>query len=317
MALDVHFANALQPWFDDPELNDAIQYVHVDSYERGAQNWTAALPQEFRKRKDYDLRQWLPVLAGRVVGDLRTSERFLWDFRNVTCGLMHENYFGRMRTLCEQAGKRFTCESYHQNQFNNVTAGGYAHIPMCEAWMGDVIPGPYWMKLGASPAHVYGRNIVAAEAFTAPAQQGGNWSTDFFDMKELGDAMFCGGVNRFMYHVYVHQPWLDLAPGMTLAIYGTHFERTNTWWEMMRAFNAYASRCQCQLQRGIFVGDVLYSCGENNPNQHVEPRGAPGHAKGLRLRRVRPQGDPRTHSGEGRQTRAPGWCQLPAARASG
>ena len=187
---------------------------------------------------------------------------------------MHENYFGRMAELCEKAGKRFTCEPYHQTQFNNVTAGGYAHIPMCEAWMGDSIPGPYWMKLGASPGHVYGRRIVGAEAFTAPAKSGGNWSIDFFDMKELGDAMFCGGVNRFMYHVYVQQPWTNVVPGQTLAIYGTHFERTNTWFEKMKAFNAYVTRCQALLQQGLFVGDVLYSCGENNPSENVHPGGA-------------------------------------------
>ena len=282
VALDVHFANSLQPWFDDPELNAVIKYVHVDSYERGAQNWTAALPQEFQKRMSYDVLQWLPALTGRVIGDVRSSEKFLWDFRNVTCGLMHENYFGHMAKLCEKAGKLFTCEPYHMNQFNNITAGSHPHIPMCEVWMG---PGagtinPYWIKLGASPAHIYGRNIVLAEAFTAPANVGGNWSTDFFDMKDVGDVMFCGGVNRFMYHVYVHQPWLDVVPGMTLAIYGTHFERTNTWWEKMTAFNTYVSRCQNQLQRGIFVGDILYSCGENNPNQHVMTEGALAVPKG-------------------------------------
>jgi hypothetical protein len=273
-ALEVHFAKSLQPWFDDPELNAAVQYVHVDSYERGAQNWTAALPELFMQRKGYDLRTWLPALTGRVIGSVRESERFLWDFRNVTCGLMHENYFGRMAELCEKDGKRFTCEPYHQTQFNNVTAGGYAHIPMCEAWMGDSIPGPYWMKLGASPGHLYGRRIVGAEAFTAPAKSGGNWSIDFFDMKELGDAMFCGGVNRFMYHVYVQQPWTNVAPGQTLAIYGTHFERTNTWFEKMKAYNAYVTRCQALLQQGLFVGDVLYSCGENNPSENVQQGGA-------------------------------------------
>jgi hypothetical protein len=273
-ALEVHFAKSLQPWFDDPELNAAVQYVHVDSYERGAQNWTTALPALFRQRKGYDLRTWLPALTGRVVGSVRESEQFLWDFRNVTCGLMHENYFGRMAELCEKAGKRFTCEPYHQTQFNNVTAGGYAHIPMCEAWMGDGIPGPYWMKLGSSPGHLYGHRIIAAEAFTAPAKSGGNWSTDFFDMKELGDAMFCGGVNRFMYHVYVQQPWTNVAPGQTLAIYGTHIERTNTWFEKMKAFNTYVTRCQALLQQGLFVGDVLYSCGENNPSENVQQGGA-------------------------------------------
>jgi len=201
-ALDVHFQNSLQPWFDDPELNRCIQYVHVDSYEKGAQNWTARLPEEFAERQRYELRSYLPVLTGRVVNSVRESERFLWDFRHTTISLMHENYFGHMRELCHRAGKQFTCEPYHMSQFNNVTAGGQTDIPMCECWMGDSIPGPYWPKLGASPAHVYGKPIVMAEAFTSTDRDrsGGKWDTDFWAMKELGDAMLCGGVNRMAFH---------------------------------------------------------------------------------------------------------------------
>ena len=272
-ALDVHFQNSLQPFFDDPTMNRIVKYVHVDSYERGAQNWTAALPMEFKNRRGYDLRPWLPALTGRVVGNVQDSERFLWDFRHTITSLMHENYFGHMRELCRKTGKQFTCEPYHQTQFNNVTAGGKADIPMCEAWMGPGIPAPYWMKLGASPAHVYGKQIVGAESFTAPESFGGDWNTDFWDMKELGDAMFCGGVNLMVFHVYAHQPWTKLVPGQTLGGIGTHFERSNTWWGQMPAFTGYISRCQNALQKGRFVADALYFCGENSPNESVAPSG--------------------------------------------
>ena len=264
-ALDVHFKNSLQPWFDDPELNPLIQYVHIDSYERGAQNWTARLPEEFKKRMGYEIRQYLPVLTGRVIGDVQESERFLWDFRNVVTSLMAENYFGHMHELCQKAGKRFTLEPYCQTQFNTVTCGGQADIPSTECWMGGMPS--YHLKSGASPAHMYGRQLVQCESFTAPAKHGGNWSTDFWDMKELGDVMFTSGVNRMVFHVYVHQPWLDLAPGETLAEFGTHFERTNTWWGQMPAFSGYISRCQAVLQQGRFVADVLFSCGENSPSE--------------------------------------------------
>ncbi len=215
------------------------------------------------------------MLTGRVVNSVPESERFLWDFRCTLTSLMHENYFARMQQLCQKAGKRFTCEAYHQTQFNNVTAGGQADIPMCEFWMGGVA-GPYWTKLGASPAHVYGKRLVQAEAFTATNRDGsgGKWDTDFWAMKECGDAMFTGGVNRMVFHVYAHQPWLNAAPGQTLAVYGTHFERTNTWWEQMPGFTGYISRCQHLLQQGQFVADVLYSCGENSPNESLNPSGA-------------------------------------------
>ena len=272
-ALDVHFRNSLQPWFDDKDINPLIQFVHVDSYERGGQNWTDKMPQEFRTRRGYELTKYLLALTGRVVENVEESERFLWDFRNVATGLMVENYFQRMRDLCHRHGKLFTLEPYHQTQFNDVTVGGAADVPMCESWVGTAPAGPYWHKLGASPAHIYGKQIVGCEAFTAPGQYGGNWTTDFWALKPFGDAMLCGGVNRFVLHVYVHQPWLDRAPGMTLAVYGTHFERSNTWWEQMPAFTRYISRCSHLLQQGRFVADVLYSCGENSPNESLQPSG--------------------------------------------
>ncbi|QHI68849.1 glycosyl hydrolase [Tichowtungia aerotolerans] len=273
-ALDVHWKNSIQPWIDDPEMNALFRFVHVDSYERHQQNWTACMPDEFLKRRGYDLSSYLPVLTGRVIGSVKESERFLWDFRNTVTGLMHDNYFGHMQQLCAVAGKQFTCEPYHQNQFNNVTAGGKADIPMCEVWDGPSPAGPYWMKLGASPAHVYGKQIVQCEAMTASGPNGGSWSNDFWAMKDDCDAIFCGGVNRMVLHVYVHQPWEDLVPGQTLAVYGTHFERSNTWWKQMPAFTRYLSRCQHLLQKGRFVADILYSCGENSPCKSIEPGGA-------------------------------------------
>lgn len=274
-ALDLHWQHALQPWLDDPELNPLIRNVHVDSYERGAQNWTARFPEHFQQRQGYDLRMLLPALTGRVVDSVEVSERFLWDFRNTVTGLMHENYFGHMAALCHRHGKLFSCEPYHQTQFNNVTAGGHADIPMCEAWLGPSIPGPYWMKLGASPAHVYGKRIVACEAFTSnSAANRGEWHQTPWTMKPLGDAIFCGGVNRLTLHVSAHQPWPDPAPGLTVGICGQQFHRGNTWWPYASGWTTYLARCQHLLRQGTFVADVLYSVGENNPVTSLNPSGA-------------------------------------------
>lgn len=271
-ALDVHWAQGMKPLLDDPELGKHIQSIHIDSYEMGAQNWTRNFAAQFAKRRGYDLLKYLPALTGRVVQDTETTERFLWDFRQVCCGLLADNYFGHMRELCQREGKQLTIEPYHQVQFKSVTAGGFADVPMCEFWSGS-LPGPYWYKLGASPGHVYGRRIIGAEAFTAPREAGGNFTTDPWALKVLGDLAFCGGVNRYIFHVFVHQPWLDRAPGMTLAAFGTHFERTNTWFEQMPAYTRYISRCQYLLSQGRFVADILYYDGENAPDDGYSPVG--------------------------------------------
>lgn len=58
-----------------------LQYVITDSWEAGAQNWTANLPQEFEKRRGYSMIRWMPVLTGQVIKSAEASEQFLFDFR--------------------------------------------------------------------------------------------------------------------------------------------------------------------------------------------------------------------------------------------
>ena len=273
-ALDFHWEKSVQPWLDNPKTNSAISAFHIDSYERYYQTWTAQMEIEFRDLRGYGLSSYLPVLTGRVVNNLNESERFLWDFRNTVTDLIHENYFGHMQQLCEQAGKQFSLEPYHMNQFNNVAAASKADIPMCEFWVDyESVAGVEHMKKGASPAHVYGKPIIQCEALTARSSSGGNYSSDFWDLKPHVDAILCGGVNRLCFHVSVHQPWDNIYPGQSLAVFGTHFERTNTWWKQMPAFTKYISRSQYLLQQGTFVADVLYSVGENSPNESFIPSG--------------------------------------------
>jgi hypothetical protein len=176
--------------------------------------------------------------------------------------------------LCKKYGKKFSLEPYHQNQFNTITAGGKADIPTCEVWMapqGTALPSSYWMKVAASPAHIYNRQLVGCEALTAPANGGGDYSTDFWDMKNRTNAIFCGGVNLMFLHVFVHQPQSLHLPGLTLSWWGSHFERTNTWWEQMPGFTSYISRSQALLQQGRFKADILFSTGENSPNKSIDP----------------------------------------------
>ena len=44
-------------------------------------------------------------------------------------------------------------------------------------------------------------------------------------LKALLDRNYALGINRLFYHVYVHNPWLDRKPGMTLDGIGLFFQR--------------------------------------------------------------------------------------------
>ena len=77
--------------------------------------------------------------------------------------------------------------------------------------------------------------------------------------------MYTTGINRYIIHRYAHQPWLDKFPGMTMGQWGTHFERTTTWWKQGSAWVQYLWRCQYLLQQGTFAADVCYFAGEATP----------------------------------------------------
>ena len=115
----------------------------------------------------------------------------------------------------------------------------------------------------ASAAHVYGKRIVGAEAFTS--SKGENWLAHPGNIKDLGDWAFCEGINRFVIHRYAMQPWPDVRPGMSMGPWGLHYERTQTWWEQSRPWHEYLARCQFLLQQGLFVADLCLLGPEGSP----------------------------------------------------
>jgi hypothetical protein len=264
-AVDLHWKSFVAPLLADKELNAAMTGVHIDSYEKGAQSWSPCIPAEFRKRAGYDLRSFLPVLTGRIVDSVQTSERFLWDFRKTLCDAMADNYYGRMSQLARENGKILSIEPYHQTQFDTDVVGLRGDAVMTEFHLGGV-PSRAYFKNAASPAHIAGIKLVEAEAFTSMPKFGGDWSTTPWDMKALGDHAFACGVNRYMFHVSNQQPWLDIFPGVA-SPWGQHIERGNTWFDFSYGWLRYIARCQYLLQQGRYVGDFLVSTGENSPNQ--------------------------------------------------
>ena len=249
----------------DAGLNNVL----TDSYEVGTQNWTAGFEKEFEKRTGYSIIRFMPVFTGLIVDSPEITERFLWDFRRVVADIFAEVYSEYFGKLAHDAGLLFSSEPYGNCPSDDIQYGSYCDIPMGEFWQSDghsVDMGN--AKLPASIAHVYGKKIIGAEAFTA-APGGGRWIKDPYALKAQGDASYCGGINRMIYHRYAHQPWVEPTryPGMTMGQWGTHFERTLTWWHIANDWLTYQARCQYMLQEGVFVGDVLFYCGEGAPNE--------------------------------------------------
>jgi len=231
--------------------------AHIDSWEVNSQNWTPKMRGEFKSRRGYDLLPFLPTFTGRVVDSIEVSERFLYDLRQTVSDLIVENYAGEFRRQANKDGLRLSIEAYGDVPADEMTYGGQADEPMGEFWSWTKYRGSAWCAVMASSAHIYGKQILGAEAFTAESDE--KWQGHPGNIKDLGDWAFCEGINRFVFHRYAAQPWdTNIAPGMSMGPYGLHYERTQTWWEQSKAWHEYLARCQYLLQQGRFVADVLY-----------------------------------------------------------
>ena len=239
----------------------ALRTVVADSYEMGSQNWTDGFGETFSRRYGYDPTPWLPVLTGRLVGSADQSERFLWDLRRLVADQIALDYVGGLRDLCRANGLELWLENYGHWGFpaEFLQYGGQSDRIGGEFWVtGDL--GSIECRAASSCANTYGMPIVSSEAFTG----GPPYQTVPSGLKARGDWAFSQGINHFVLHVNIHQPWDDRKPGVN-AWFGTEFNRHNTWFDAGSAWIDYLRRCCFLLQQGTRVADVAYFIGEDTP----------------------------------------------------
>ncbi|MCC7376462.1 MAG: hypothetical protein IT581_17515 [Verrucomicrobiales bacterium] len=238
--------------------------LHIDSWEMGAQNWSANFREDFRRRRGYDPLPYLPAMTGLVVDSTAVSERFLWDLRQTAQELVIQNHARHLRDLGRRHGLGLSIEPYDMNPCADLSLGSVADIPMCEFWSaGFGFETSFSCFEAVSSGHTTGRPIIAAESFTADAPEA--WQLYPGRMKNQADWALALGINRLVFHRYAHQPWLDRKPGMTMGPYGVHYERTQTWWPMTPAWHQYLARCQALLQTGLPVADLCFLAPEGAP----------------------------------------------------
>ncbi len=280
-AMDAHFAETGAKLIADTGAlaGKTLQYFHIDSWELGQPTWTPRMREEFQRRRGYDPLPWLPAVLGRTVDNAESTRRFLQDYRRTAADLVAANYYGRLRELTVKGGLRGTHPEsggpFFEHWIDALQCEGRNDVPMGEFWKRNSEPdGPItWdhnpsLKQAASAAHIYGKPVCQAEAFTS---FGDDWMDDPWSMKDIGDAAFCEGLTRNVLCFWVHQPRLDAKPGFQWAHVGTHFDCNLTWWPMSGAWLTYLARCQHMLRQGLFVADFAYLQSEAIPS-FIPPR---------------------------------------------
>jgi hypothetical protein len=267
----------LDHWFGEairtagPELAaKVLQILHIDSWECGSQNWSPVFQAEFQKRRGYDLLDYLPVMAGIPVESAETSEKVLYDIRKTIADLIADNFFGTIAQEAKKANVKFSSENVAPTMVSDALLHfKYVDYPSGEFWLrSPTHDKPNDMLDAISGGHIYGKDIIQAEAFTELRM---DWDEHPGNLKTLADRNYALGINRFFYHVFVHNPWTDRKPGMTLDGVGSYFQRDQTWWKPGKAWVDYCQRVQFQLQKGKPVVDLAVFAGEEIPSRSVLP----------------------------------------------
>lgn len=247
--------------FGSEKERGALKHIVADSYEMGPQNWTDDFLADFKSRYGYEALRYFPVMSGRIVGSAAESDRFLWDLRRMVADRVARDYVGGLRDLCRKHGLKMWLENYGHWGFPGefLSYGGSCDEIGGEFWA-DGNLGSVELRAAASAAHIYGMPVVWAEAFTG----GPAFRSTPASLKARGDWSLAEGVNQFVLHVYIHQPWEDRRPGVN-AWFGTEFNRHNTWFDHSKPWIDYHRRCSVMLQAGKPVADVAYFIGEDAP----------------------------------------------------
>ncbi|KAA6301018.1 MAG: hypothetical protein EZS26_002833 [Candidatus Ordinivivax streblomastigis] len=280
-AMDLQFEHTALPLLQEIKKNGtkSLKYLHDDSWELGAANWTPTMEQAFAGDHGYELRKYLPVVAGKIIDSHDVSDRFLYDFRRTIANLINRNHYLRLREIAHQEGLGIHPESGgpHPAPIDALLNMGLGDIPMGEFWAiaetHRVEPHRrLYVKQGASAAHIYGKRFMQAEGATTI---GPHWERDPWMLKPTMDRVFCEGLNRYVIHTFTHSPKEAGKPGNEYFA-GTHINPNVTWWKQGKAFLDWAARNSFLLSQGLFVADVAFYYGDNVPNQvpfkHIDPR---------------------------------------------
>jgi hypothetical protein len=270
-ALDDHFSHLGNLVLDEAkQAGGKLAFLWSDSWECGKLTWTQDFPAQFKRFRGYDLKPYMPALAGHTVVNADVTARFLADYDRTIQDCLAENFYGHFADLSHRNGTLMGNEAAGPGDIppmDSLRNLGRCDIPTGEFWAGGQyrFPGGFNLNLKqtASAAHTYGKKVAMAEAFTQQDDRT-HWNYGPEDLKPLGDRAFCEGINLFMLHCAVCQLSTDGKPGYEFCA-GQHWDTNITWWEQIGPFLKYLARCQYLLQQGRFVADVCFYLGEEPP----------------------------------------------------
>jgi len=242
--------------------------VYNDSYEVYGANWTGRFPEQFARRRGYDLLSRLPQFLDTTQAPAAVQVRR--DYHATLAELLRDEFTATWTAWARSHGY-LTRHQAHGSPGNLLDLYALADIPETESFGSSrfAIPGlrvdpdyeidrfgtphPLAMQFASSAAHLLGKPLVSSETTTWLAN---HFKVSLSQIKPQIDELFTAGINHLFYHGTTYSPPSETWPGW-LFYASTHYGPTSHNWPHLPLLNAYVTRCQTRLQASQPDNDLL------------------------------------------------------------
>lgn len=254
-----------------------LTHFYNVSWEGGQPDWSVNFENDFEKLRGYDIRPYMPLLAGIPVADSSVNQRFFHDYLRTVSECFIHNCYETIGALCHESGLQWHSENGGPwprtapmfKEADQFTFWGKNDMPQGEFWCSGLndLGTKSNIRYTAMAGHIYGHPLIAVEAFT---HMGRHWTKYPAYLKPFADISLIDGANFFIWHTFTASPPEVGKPGYEYFA-GTHINTNVTWWNEAGSFFDYLGRCQLMLRKGKFVADVC--CYVNDKNYVMWGRG--------------------------------------------
>lgn len=264
-------------------LRQYLRAFFTDSMELEGSNWSDDIAAEFKARRGYDVRPYLPFILyvtggmGNVssyappieVSDSLSKivNRVRYDFETTKAELLSERFLSVYADWAASLGVKSRAQAYGRGFFP-LESSMYMDIPEGESWTTNFLkhrPGEemsetdyrrgraYTMidKYVSSAAHLSGKQLVSCEEMTNTYKV---FNMTLQELKLGGDQTVSTGITHSIFHGFNYSPPEIPFPGWIR--YGAYYNENNPWWPYFHLYNDYKARLYSVLQNCENVADI-------------------------------------------------------------
>ncbi|GGC12305.1 glycosyl hydrolase [Dyadobacter sediminis] len=242
--------------------------MYNDSYEAYGANWTTDFPEQFQKRRRYEIGKQQSLLIDSTNKEDGILVKI--DYHQTLAELLRERY-ALPWTQWSKAHGFLTRYQAHGSPGNLLDLYETADIPETESFGTSrfAIPGlridpdysinqfgtpnPLAMKFASSAANFSGKKLVSSETGTWLAN---HFKVSLSQIKPQIDELFTAGINHIFYHGATYSPENETYPGW-LFYASTNFGKNAHFAEHFPFLNDYVQRTQERLQSSVSDNDIL------------------------------------------------------------